>query len=352
MRAAQFFGKGDIRVVDVSKPVRKDGEVLIEIENCGVCGSDLAEFTMGPVAVPVPGRPHPLTGETLPVTMGHEFCGRVKEAPANSSLKEGQAVMVDPRIYCGSCTRCQSSATNNCHQFGFHGLSGGGGGFSEFVTVDEKMCYPLPDSVPLEYAALIEPLAVAWHAAKQADLPDFKGKTVLIIGGGPVGIAMVHCLKHFRADKVIVSEPTATRQAQNRTIADVVLDPITQSVPDECRALTKGVGVDVAFDCSGAQPGVDAAMDALRNRGLFINVAAKPIVPPFMHWILKEITLKCTLAYDDKDFGEVVNEFAKGSFNVKSMVTSRISLEDAPKAFSELVNKKDDHIKILISHKY
>lgn len=93
--------------------------------------------------------------------MGHEFAGRILSAPAGSGLKPGQPVMVDPRIYCSKCSRCAVDSTHGCPTLGFRGLSGRGGSFSEFVTVDAKLCYPLPNDVDLSLAALIEPLTVA-----------------------------------------------------------------------------------------------------------------------------------------------------------------------------------------------
>ncbi|KAF2192848.1 GroES-like protein [Zopfia rhizophila CBS 207.26] len=123
--------------------------------------------------------------------MGHEFCGRIISALKSSNLSPGQAVMIDPRIYCRKCSRCNTSSTNACRSWGFKGLSGSGGGFSEAVAIDHKLCYPLLDSVDLSLAALIEPLAVAWHAVEMARVVDWSQKSVVIIGGGPVGIAHI-----------------------------------------------------------------------------------------------------------------------------------------------------------------
>ena len=187
--------------------------------------------------------------------------------------------MVDPRLYCGSCQNCASSSTHACHQWGFRGLSGGGGGLSETVAVDASMCYALPDSVPLEIAALIEPLTVAYHALTVSGIKDFNDRSVLILGGGPVGIAVIMCLRAQGVGTVIVSEPTLKRREQNAAFADAVLDPLNESVGDRCREMTVGNGVDVVFDCAGIQPGLNAGMDALVFRGTYVNVAGweKPV---------------------------------------------------------------------------
>lgn len=353
MKAAQYYGVGDVRVVDVPEPSAKDHEALIAVEWAGICGSDMHEYTHGPMAIPTKERPNMVTGETLPVTMGHEFCGRVISAPEGANLQEGQAVIVDPRLYCNRCSRCSDGHTQGCTSLGFKGLSGTGGGFSEKVAVDAKLCHPLPDSIDLSLAALVEPLAVAWHAIALCDIQDWSRKSVLILGGGPVGIATVLVLRTHGCKQIYVSEPTVARLAQNKEIADAVFNPITDNIGDKCRELTNSEGVDVAFDCAGVQRGIDVGFDALRFRGLYMNVAAwsTQMVVPFFLFITKEITSKCSLAYDDKDFKDTVDAFVAGKFiGLEKMVSSRIHLDNiSQKGFEELVHRKDDHIKILIT---
>ena len=96
MRAARFYDKGDIRVEDVEEPKVSEGKVLVDVEWCGICGSELHEYLIGPILLPT--EPHPLTKESIPLTLGHELCGRVKNPPASSRFKDGEAVMVDPRL--------------------------------------------------------------------------------------------------------------------------------------------------------------------------------------------------------------------------------------------------------------
>jgi (R,R)-butanediol dehydrogenase/meso-butanediol dehydrogenase/diacetyl reductase len=240
--------------------------------------------------------------------------------------------MVDPRIYCSKCSRCRVGSTHGCSTLGFKGLSGTGGGFSEAVAIDAKLCYPLPDDVDLSLAALIEPLAVAWHAISSCEMSDWSTKSALILGGGPIGIACALGLRARGCTQIFISEPTTTRAAQNKQVADAVFNPIKDNVGDKCRELTNGEGIDVAFDCAGVQKGFDAGMDALKFHGLYMNVAAwgTPVrllhnigilpnrvqmVIPFMHYIMKEITTKCVLAYDDKDFKETVDAFVAGQYS-------------------------------------
>lgn len=273
MKAAQFYGPRDIRISSVPKPTAKPGQVLVDIEWCGICGSDLHEYTKGPIVIPAEGNPHQITGETLPVTLGHEFCGRISWVPDGSVLKVGQPVMVDPRLYCTRCLQCSSTRSNMCQQWGFLGLSGTGGGLSETVAVDAKACHVLPDGVDLRFAALIEPLTVARHSLKSSGLREFKSLNVLILGGGPVGLAVALDLKLHGTRQIIVSEPSAIRRNQVEKYCDVALDPMKAHVADTCRDLTEQAGVDVVFDCAGVMPALRTGFDALKNQGTYVNVA-------------------------------------------------------------------------------
>lgn len=212
--------------------------------------------------------------------MGHEFCGHVRTAPAGSKFKEGQAVMADPRILCASCHSCSTGQDHTCDQLGFLGISGGegGGGLSEFVAIDEDMLYMLPESVNIDFAALIEPLTVAHHAIKTINA-KLKGLDVLIIGGGPVGYALACVLRAENVKSIIVSEPAVKRKEQAKAVVDKIIDPKSENVGEVCRSFTGGKGADVVFDCAGIQVGLEAAFDAIVRGGYFVNVAVweKPV---------------------------------------------------------------------------
>lgn len=226
------------------------------------------------MTIPTKERPHVLTKSYIPITMGHEFCGRVKSAPEGSQLKPKQPVMVDPRYYCRSCDTCTKTRdTNACDSWGFLGLSGGGGGLSSVVAVHESMLYALPSDESLDIAAVLEPLAVTWHAMRKCEIEDWSDKTILILGGGPIGVALVYVLRAKGATKIFVSEPTAERRAHMSEIADEVMDPRSVKVGDRCKELNGGKGIDVCFDCAGVGPGLNDGMTALKFNGLYMNVA-------------------------------------------------------------------------------
>jgi len=212
--------------------------------------------------------------------MGHEFCGHVRSAPAGSKFREGQAVMADPRILCAKCHFCSKGQDHTCDQIGFLGISGGegGGGLSEFVAIDEDMLYALPENVSIDFAALIEPLAVAHHAIKTIN-SKLEGLDILIIGAGPVGYALACVLRAENVKSIIVSEPTIKRKEQAKAVVDKIIDPTSENVGEACRSFTGGKGADVTFDCAGIQVGLEAAFDAIVRGGYFVNIAVweKPV---------------------------------------------------------------------------
>ncbi|KAJ5951524.1 chlorophyll synthesis pathway protein BchC [Penicillium vulpinum] len=355
MRAAKYYGKEDVRVEQVPIPQPGPALALVEIEWCGICGSDLHEFITGPVGIPKPGFPHPLTNETLPIIWGHEFCGTIKSVPPGINLKVGQAVAIDPRLICGTCGPCNNHADHGCHKLGFMGVSGRGGGFSEFVAVEPSMIHPLPKDMPLEYGAILEPLAVANHAVKMAGNLPWDNSTVLILGSGPVGIALILCLKAYGVRRIIVSEPTMKRRQQVEDIADTVINPMTDEVEGTCRVTTEGQGVDVVFDCAGVPQALNQAFRAIKVHGMYVNVAIweKQFEIPFGDFMWKHITVLPSMAYNAEDFREVVKMVAEGQLvGYENIVTARISLEDiASEGLWELIRNKDQHIKILVTPK-
>ena len=296
MRAARYYGAKDIRVEDLSLPQPSDDKVLVAVEWCGICGSDLNEYLvgeylidshlifttafqplnlkLGPRASPSPKTgPHPLTGEMVPITLGHEISGRVIHMPLTSRLSVGQPVVVDPRLSCLSCLACTELAANCCDKLGFVGLSGREGGLSSVVSVSPAMVHPLPEHVDLAAAALIEPLAVAWHAVKLSGIKTQSAVPILVVGSGPVGVAIVFVLRAWKANVIIVSEPMQQRRQFLVDKVSAVIDPAEVDVGPKCRELTNGNGVGIVFDCAGSQHGFVAGCDSLQVGGRYINLA-------------------------------------------------------------------------------
>lgn len=233
MKAARFHAQKDIRIEDIPEPELRAGTVKIDVAWCGICGTDLHEYLEGPIFCPAPGHPHPLSHEESPVTLGHEFSGTVSEVGEGvTGLAEGDNVVVEPYFVDGTCDMCQAGSYHLCRQMGFIGLSGGGGGLSEKIVVDQRWVHPIGD-IPLDEAALIEPLSVAHHAVARSGVKA--GDTALVGGSGPIGLLTAAVLKGMGVT-TIISELTQARKekATSSGVADHVLDPARRTCRSGC----------------------------------------------------------------------------------------------------------------------
>jgi (R,R)-butanediol dehydrogenase / meso-butanediol dehydrogenase / diacetyl reductase len=350
MRAAVFHGQRDLRVDDVPEPETRAGNVKIEVSWCGICGSDLHEYLAGPIFVPPAGSPHPLPGEEIPVVLGHEFWGRVVEVGDGVSRVEvGERVAVEPIWYCGECPECRRGLYNLCHQLGFYGLSGGGGGFSEFAVVPEYMAHRLSEELSDEESALVEPVAVGLHAVRQAEFTP--GQSAIVFGGGPIGATTVQCLRAAGASLVVVAELAETRKEMARKIgADAVVDPQEEDVAEAVSRLTDGVGVDVSFDAAGAQETFRTAFQATARGGKVVNVAIweQSIELDPNDMVLSEVEVVGSIAYAN-EYPATMALMKDDRVNAGDLVTERISLSEiVEEGFEELAANRDQHVKILV----
>jgi (R,R)-butanediol dehydrogenase/meso-butanediol dehydrogenase/diacetyl reductase len=349
MKAARFHARKDIRIEDIPEPELRAGAVKIDVAWCGICGTDLHEYLEGPIFCPAPGHPHPLSHEESPVTLGHEFSGTVSEVGEGvTGLAKGDNVVVEPYFVDGTCDMCQAGSYHLCRQMGFIGLSGGGGGLSEKIVVDQRWVHPIGD-IPLDEAALIEPLSVAHHAVARSGVKA--GDTALVGGSGPIGLLTAAVLKGMGVT-TIISELTQARKekATSSGVADHVLDPSKEDVPERVRELTGGTGADVAFECAGVNAVLDTMLDSVRPAAVVVNVSiwGAPATIDMQKIVLKEIDLRGTIAYV-RDHPAVIKMVQEGKVDLKPFITGRIALEDlVEQGFDTLINHKDTAVKVLV----
>jgi len=349
MRAARFHGRQDIRIDDVPEPVLRPGAVAIDIAWCGICGSDLHEYLEGPIFVPPAGHPHPLSGEQAPVTMGHEFSGTITAlGDGVDDLEVGQHVVVEPYFVCGTCDMCRAGSYHLCRSMGFIGLSGGGGGLSEKVVVDRRWVHPVGD-IPLDQAALIEPLSVGHHAYVRSGAKA--GDVALVGGAGPIGLLLAAVLK-AEGLTVVMSELSEARKAKARDtgIADHVIDPGAEDLLARVAEITDGRGVDVAFECSSVNAVLDQLIDAVRPGGVVVNVSiwSHPANVDMQKIVLKEIDLRGTIAYV-RDHPATIAMVAAGKVDLAPFITHRIDLADVVGIGLEtLIHHNETAVKILV----
>lgn len=349
MKAARYYAKNDIRIEDVPEPGLAPGCVAIDVAWCGICGTDLHEFVDGPIFVPAPGHPHPISGEHAPVILGHEFSGTVTALGEGvDDLVVGDAVVVEPYIIgvdepVGPGHEYQLSKDMN-----FIGLAGRGGGLSEKIVVERRWVHPI-GNIPLDQAALIEPLSVGHHAFVRSDAKA--GNVALVGGAGPIGLLLAAILK-AQGLTVIVSEISAARKrmAQSTGVADHVLDPTEGDVASAVRNLTDGRGADVAFECSSVNAVLDTMLDAVKPAGVVVNVSiwGHPATVDMQKLVLKEIDLRGTIAYAN-DHAATISLVQAGKIDLEPFITARIALDDlVDQGFDQLINHNESHVKIIV----
>lgn len=347
MKAARWHKARDIRIEDVPTPVPGPGQVKIKVKWTGICGSDLHEYVAGPIFVPVE-KPHPVSHDVAPIIMGHEFSGEVAEVGEGvTKVKPGDRVVVEPILSCGKCAACQHGKYNLCEDLGFHGLSGGGGGFSAYTVVGERWAHKMPEGLSFEQGALVEPAAVALHAVRLSSLKA--GGTAAVFGAGPIGLLVIEALRVAGATSIYVVELSEQRGAKAKELgATAVIDPSKENAAARIKELSGG-GVDVAFEVTGVPAVLQQCIDATRYEGETVIVSIWEKEASFQPntVVLKEKTMKGIIAYRDI-FPAVMDLMVQGYFSADRLVTKRITLDDLVAEGFEALVKEKTQIKILV----
>lgn len=354
MEALIYRGRHDIRVADTPEPGEPGvDEVLVRPVFCGICGTDLHEYTDGPIVIPV--SPHPLNGSCLPQILGHEFAARVEMVgPEVEGVSKGQLCAIMPLITCGRCYHCQRGANHLCLTMACTGLSSAWGGLGALAIVRASQLVPIPDSMSALQAALIEPTAVAAYGVDRSGM--LPGDTVLVTGAGPIGsLATLYALASG-ARRVVVAETNSERRARVAQLADglgeiLALNPEKESVRDAVRDLTDGVGAAAAIECAGKEPALNLSIDAVRAGGTVVQTALhlRPASISAEALALKDLTVAGTWCFPVRSFPRLVELVSSGRLPVERVVTSTVGLHDAvSRGFQQLVSEESAEVKVLV----
>jgi (R,R)-butanediol dehydrogenase/meso-butanediol dehydrogenase/diacetyl reductase len=354
MRALRFHQARELCVEKVPEPGPPGpGEVLLRPVMCGICGTDLHEYTDGPIVTPA--RPHPLTGAELPQIMGHEFAARVAAVGDGvSHVREGDLCTVMPLISCGRCPECLLGRNHLCRTMACTGLSSAWGGLADLALVSARQVVPVPESMTPQQAALIEPTAVAAYGVDRGRLQP--GQTVLITGAGPIGsLAAMYALA-AGARRLIVSEPDPVRRQRAASLGVglgevVTADPAAGSVADLVSELTGGIGADLAVECAGHESALNLCLDAVRPAGTVVQTALhiRPAAIRAETLALKDLSLIGTWCYPVQDFPRIVGLVASGRLPAERVISSVVPLESAVSGgFEPLVTRGSGEVKVLI----
>jgi (R,R)-butanediol dehydrogenase / meso-butanediol dehydrogenase / diacetyl reductase len=345
MLSLRWHGNRDIRLDDVDEggPLTH-GMIDASVLYCGICGSDVAEFTDGPIAIRQ--RPHPLSGQAPPVTLGHEFSAVVCDVgPGVESLAPGDRIAADACWRCGCCEACLSGDYNLCPLGGSIGLCSDGG-FAPRVRIPAYCAMRLPNEVSDQAGALLEPLAVGLHALTRGGAQA--GESVVVLGFGPIGAATAIVGRAIGLN-VVVGELKISRQARASHLGFRTFYPEAErrAASIQARELVPG-GARIVVDATGSATAIATAIEFTRRGGTVV-VAGVPKASTNLdvaRLVLFERCLAGTLGYV-RDLPRVASLIAAGQLDPSVLVTRIIGLRELPAEFERLATDPGDEIKIL-----
>jgi (R,R)-butanediol dehydrogenase / meso-butanediol dehydrogenase / diacetyl reductase len=333
MSAVYYEGAGAFSVGDCIVQPPGPGEVRLDVAYCGVCGTDLhiAHGSMD-------ARVH------TPQVIGHEMSGTVADVGEGvAGIRPGDRVVVRPLDARGA-TAADRGFTHISRNLKFLGIDAPGA-LQVSWTVPAFTLHALPDGLDLRLGALAEPLAVACHDVRRGEVAP--GQTVVVIGGGPIGL-LIALVAQARAARVLVVEPDETRRALAAELGFTVYDP-TDGVAAGVAEVTEGAGADVVFEVSGSATGILAATQhaALRGRVVVVAIFPEPKPVALFDLFWKELELIGARVYEPEDFDAAIALLASGSLDVERLITAVEPLKRVPSVFEELTSGRPA-MKILV----
>jgi L-iditol 2-dehydrogenase len=322
-------------IADVPSPHVDDTDVLVRVAACGICGSDVHGYDGSS------GRRIP------PIVMGHEAAGVIERVGrAVTAFEAGDRVTFDSTVSCGECGACRRGDVNLCDRRMVLGVSCGeyrrDGAFAEYVSVPSRIVYPLPDAVPFEHAALVEPLSVALHAVgRRPPQPD---EPVLVIGCGVIGLLIIQVLRARGCRNVTAVDVDESRLALAREMGAATLEFSGGHVTEQSRG-----PFGVTFDAVGRPETVIQAIRAARKGGAVVLVGnITPTVDlPLQEVVTREISLFGSCA-SRGEYAEAIGLMASGAVNVGPLVSATAPLEEGPAWFDRLYDREPGLLKVVL----
>ena len=328
-------GQIEFRNVPVPEPGR--GEVLVKIVNIGICGSDIHVYH----------GTHPFT--SYPVTQGHEVSGMIeKTGEGVTDFQQGDKVTIQPQVVCGTCYPCRHGKYNLCEKLKVMGFQTTGTA-SRYFCVDQSKVTRLPADMSYEEGAMIEPLAVAVHAIRQAG--DVKGKNICVLGAGPIGILVAQTAKGKGAAKVMITDISDIRLQKAAEVGiDVCFNTKTRDFSEaflECFGSDKA---DVIYECAGTDLTMDQAIQNARKGSMIILVAVfgKKAVVDLAVLNDHELDLNTTMMYRNEDYIEAIRLVQEGKVQLKPLISKKFPFEEFLQAYRYIDENREKTMKVII----
>jgi L-iditol 2-dehydrogenase len=329
-----------LEIADAATPVPADGEVLIRVEACGICGSDVHGYDGAS------GRRIP------PIVMGHEAAGTIAElAPGVTGLARGDRVTFDSTIYCGACTPCLRGDVNLCDQRQVLGVScteyRRTGAFAEYVAVPSRIVYRLPESISFAEAAMLEAVAVAIHAVSLVAIPA--GGSALVVGAGTIGLLVLESLRAIGCTRVFVADVDASRLKLAQDLGATAVLSAEADTVRQVLGLTSGTGVDVVVEAVGRNETVAAAIACVRKGGSVVLVGniAPEVTLPLQTVVTRQIRLQGSCA-SAGEYPRAIEWMATGAIRVQPLITAIAPLDQGPQWFERLYAREPDLMKVVL----
>lgn len=341
MKAALMTEPGKIAIVDREMPQIQEDEVLVKIEYVGVCGSDLHYYEHGRIGDFIVEKP---------IVLGHECAGRVIETGKKvKKLQKGDPVALEPGITCGKCEFCKTGKYNLCPDVEFLATPPYDGAFVEYIAYPEDMCFKLPDGMDVVEGALIEPLAVGFHAANQADARI--GESAAILGAGCIGLVTLMSLLARGIKEIYVTDLIEVRLQKAEEIgAKKVINALDSNAVAEIMKLTDNKGVDIVIDVAGSKATTQQTVDLVKRGGriILVGMAADPVIEyDFGKLQAKEAVLKTVFRYRNI-YQAAVKAVGDKTINVKQIVTDMFGFSEIKKALDYNIENKANTVKVVV----
>lgn len=341
MKTAVMLGIGKMGFEERVIPKVKDNEVLVKLEYVGICGSDLHYYETGAIGD---------YAVNPPFVLGHEPGGTVVETGKNvRHLKVGDRVALEPGKTCGHCEFCRTGRYNLCPDVIFFATPPVDGVFQEYVAHKADLCFKLPDNVSTLEGALIEPLAVGFHAAIQGDA--HLGQTAVVMGAGCIGLVSMMALKARGVSEVYIVDIMDKRLKKALELgADKAINGARESVEDRIGELTDGKGADLVIETAGTEITTRQAVSIAKKGSNIVLVGYSKtgeMTLPMSLVLDKELTFKTVFRYRHI-YPMAIEAVSQGKVNLKGIVTDIFDLDDVQKAMDYSVNNKADIVKAVI----
>ncbi len=336
MRQAVMTRPGEIAFRDVPVEATGKGRLRLRMRRIGVCGSDIHVWH---------GK-HPYT--SYPVVQGHEVAARVDEVGEGvQGFRVGDLVTVQPQVVCGRCHPCTHGLYNDCNELKVMGFQTTGMA-SDFFVVDAEKCIVLPEGMSEEHGAMVEPLAVACHAVSRYG--DVRGKTAVVVGGGPIGNLVAQTLQARGAAKVLLTEVSAYRLDVARRCGIAAVDPRGTSLREVIAAHLGPDGADAIFECIGSPATLKEEIDVARKGSTVVVVGVVPdLCSVDMGFVQDhELTIVGSAMYRVEDYRAAIALLAEGRIALDALVTHHVPFTRYADAYRLIEEQKDRAMKVMI----